>query len=210
MSFIIKRLSLVVSACAAAAFLTACETMPKAETAPTVQQNTPALENLQIGMTFDFPDCRVEVQGENTNVTPIDGQVCKFLYQEGEYEGYPVQSYIVLPGQGMKEGLSAKDDLAVDVIEGKVGRFTIVTGGLNEQERIYNELVKKLGEPASAVLVNEDIPNSPFAVNSVFVNWVVDGGRVQFIGNLKNQNVGLIIADSDLVIELQEKAQQQK
>lgn len=214
----IKRLSLLVTACAATVALSACQTPADTtgsagatDTATDVQPvvNMPTLEHLALGMKLNFPDCPAEVQGENTNITPIDGKVCQFLLEEGQVAEHKVKTYVILLSEGINEGLSGQVNISVDTINDLVTRFSIVTPGLSQQEQIFNLLVSKLGEPADARLVTENVPNSPVDVNGIIATWGVENGRVLFIGGIKGQNTGIINVESLLAIELQQKAMQQ-
>ncbi|MGL4668584.1 MAG: hypothetical protein ACRCWR_11740, partial [Saezia sp.] len=180
----IKRFSLLMTACASALLLNACETTTGGSAttpnAPDTQAQAPltmpTLEHLALGMTLNFPACTADVQGENTNIAPIEGKVCQYLIQEGQIEEYKVQNYVVLLSEGVNEGFSAQVNIGVDTIDNKVIRFSIVTPGLTHQEQIFNQLVAKLGQPVDAKLVTENVPNSPVEVNSAVAIWGVEGG----------------------------------
>jgi hypothetical protein len=202
----IKRFSLLITACASALVLSACET-PSGTSATTTM---PTLEHLALGMELKFPVCATEVQGENTNIAPIEGQVCQFPLQEGQVADYKVQNHVILLSEGVNEGLSAQVNMSADTIDNKIIQFIILTPGLNAQEQIFSHLVNKLGEPTDAKLIAEEIPESPIATNSLVAIWAVEGGRVLYIGGLKGQNVGRISVESNLVLELQQQAMQQQ
>ena len=204
MTLTIKRLSLLVTACASAFILTACETPANTSAV----KSMPTLEHLALGMDLNFPICPADIQGENANITPIDGKVCQFQLQEGEVGNYQVKNHVILLGSDSNEGLSAQVNMSVDTIDNKVIQFVILTPGLNTQEQILGALIAKLGEPAEAQLVTEDIPGNPIAVNSLVAVWSLENGQVLYIGGLKGQNVGRISAESNFVLQLRQQQMQ--